>query len=85
MLVLETAEAVAAYEFQRDAILALDREVIITAKGSEAYSAYDFVSRMFAPSIGIDEDPVTGAAHCQLAPYWAETLGNVRRQMNWDA
>ncbi len=46
-------------------------KVIITAKGDDC----DFVSRMFAPKIGIDEDPVTGAAHCSLIPYWAEELG----------
>ncbi len=36
--------------------------------------SYDFVSRFFAPALGIDEDPVTGAAHCCLAPYWAHKL-----------
>lgn len=35
----------------------------------------DFVSRFFAPKVGIPEDPVTGAAHCKLAPYWAGKLG----------
>jgi len=39
------------------------------------YPEIDFVSRFFAPALGIDEDPVTGAAHCTLAPYWAEKLG----------
>jgi len=47
------------------------RAVIVTAKGEE----YDFVSRFFAPQIGVDEDPVTGSAHCVLAPYWAKKLG----------
>ncbi|MDQ6991654.1 MAG: PhzF family phenazine biosynthesis protein [Mariprofundaceae bacterium] len=47
------------------------RGVIITAKSDK----YDFVSRFFAPNIGIDEDPVTGSAHTQLAPYWSEKLG----------
>jgi PhzF family phenazine biosynthesis protein len=46
-------------------------EVIVTAKGTES----DFVSRMFAPRIGIPEDPVTGAIHCSLIPFWAERLG----------
>ncbi len=46
-------------------------EVIITAAGETA----DFVSRMFAPRIGIPEDPVTGAIHCSLIPYWAKELG----------
>ncbi|MCL4692563.1 MAG: PhzF family phenazine biosynthesis protein [Candidatus Hydrogenedentes bacterium] len=44
---------------------------MVTAKGSDC----DFVSRFFAPAQGIDEDPVTGAAHCTLTPYWAEKLG----------
>ncbi len=45
--------------------------VIITAKGNNV----DFVSRMFAPNVGIDEDPVTGSAHTVLTPYWSEKLG----------
>lgn len=45
--------------------------VIVTAPGRTV----DFVSRYFAPGIGIDEDPVTGSAHCTLAPYWAGRLG----------
>ena len=36
---------------------------------------YDFVSRYFAPAAGIDEDPVTGSAHCTLGPFWAGRLG----------
>ena len=47
------------------------RGLIVTASGSDV----DFVSRFFAPGLGIDEDPVTGSAHCSLAPYWAERLG----------
>jgi PhzF family phenazine biosynthesis protein len=46
--------------------------VIVTAPGDEGY---DFVSRYFAPAKGIPEDPVTGGAHCALAPYWAKRLG----------
>ncbi len=45
--------------------------VIVTAKGNDA----DFVSRFFAPEMGIWEDPVTGSSHCTLIPYWAERLG----------
>jgi predicted PhzF superfamily epimerase YddE/YHI9 len=45
--------------------------VIVTAPGDTS----DFVSRFFAPAVGIDEDPVTGSAHCTLIPYWAERLG----------
>ena len=48
------------------------RGVIATAKGS---GEFDFVSRFFAPGSGIDEDPVTGSAHCALAPYWGKKLG----------
>ena len=46
--------------------------VIVTSKAQD--SEYDFVSRFFAPGLGIDEDPVTGAAHCCLAPYWRDRL-----------
>jgi PhzF family phenazine biosynthesis protein len=54
------------------AIAQLDRSgVIVTAPGD---AGYDFVSRYFAPAKGIPEDPVTGGAHCALAPYWASRL-----------
>jgi len=49
------------------------RGVIVTARSDDG--AYDFVSRFFAPDAGIPEDPVTGSAHCALAPFWAERLG----------
>ncbi|MDX9912225.1 MAG: PhzF family phenazine biosynthesis protein [Phycisphaerales bacterium] len=45
--------------------------IICTAPGA----GHDFVSRFFAPAAGVDEDPVTGSAHCVLAPYWAKRLG----------
>ncbi len=45
------------------------RGVIVTSRAAAA--PYDFVSRFFAPALGVDEDPVTGSAHCCLAPYWA--------------
>jgi len=48
-------------------------EIIITAPSDDA--EFDFISRFFAPQLGINEDPVTGSAHCLLAPYWAEKLG----------
>lgn len=50
------------------------RGVIATAPGQ----AFDFVSRCFYPKLDVDEDPVTGSAHCQTAPYWAERLGRNR-------
>lgn len=45
--------------------------MIVTALSD---GTYDFISRYFAPAKGIPEDPVTGAAHCMLAPYWAKRL-----------
>jgi predicted PhzF superfamily epimerase YddE/YHI9 len=54
------------------ALAKLDRAVIVTAPGD---GGVDFVSRFFAPSLGVDEDPVTGSAHCTLIPYWARRLG----------
>jgi PhzF family phenazine biosynthesis protein len=50
------------------------RGVIVTAT-AEAGSRFDFVSRFFAPRAGVDEDPVTGSAHCALTPYWSKKLG----------
>ena len=49
------------------------RGIIVTAKGDGRGA--DFVSRFFAPRVGVPEDPVTGSAHCALSPYWAEELG----------
>lgn len=49
------------------------RGVIVTSPAISAGS--DYVSRFFAPRVGVDEDPVTGSAHCTLAPYWEERLG----------
>ncbi len=49
------------------------RGIIVTASG-ENHEKYDFVSRFFAPKVGVSEDPVTGSAHCKLAPYWAKRL-----------
>ena len=52
------------------------RGVCVTARGDNV----DFVSRFFAPKLGIPEDPVTGSAHCTLTPYWAEKLGHSKLQ-----
>ncbi len=49
------------------------RGVIVTSRASTP--GYDFVSRFFAPQVGVNEDPVTGSAHCCLAPYWSKHLG----------
>lgn len=59
-------------DFARLAALPV-RGVIVTS--ASATSGIDFVSRFFAPRVGVPEDPVTGSAHCALAPYWAEKLG----------
>jgi PhzF family phenazine biosynthesis protein len=48
------------------------RGTIVTARSADP--GFDFVSRFFAPAVGINEDPVTGSAHCCLTPYWAEKL-----------
>lgn len=68
-------------DFARLAALDEGLGVIVTAKGD----AVDFVSRFFVPKAGIDEDPVTGSAHCTLMPFWAERLGQshlVARQIS---
>lgn len=49
------------------------RGIMVTAKSES--EELDFVSRFFAPGVGVDEDPVTGSAHCALTPYWAAKLG----------
>ena len=73
MALVETEQVLRALGPQMAAVARLDRPgVIVTAPGD---GDYDFVSRYFAPAKGIPEDPVTGAAHCMLAPYWAKRLG----------
>ncbi|WP_432014722.1 PhzF family phenazine biosynthesis protein [Streptomyces cucumeris] len=51
------------------------RAVIVTAAAEDPARGYDFVSRVFAPAVGIDEDPVTGSAHTALAPFWSARFG----------
>lgn len=69
---LESEEAVRALRPDFHALRKVEtRGVIVTARGKR----HDFVSRFFAPAVGVDEDPVTGSAHCVLAPYWASRLG----------
>ena len=72
MIVLENENVVADLSPDFGKMKEIDlRGVMVTAPGDTK----DFVSRFFAPKYGIDEDPVTGSAHCTLAPYWAERLG----------
>ena len=78
--VLSADDYIAVYEKAEDVLemnpdlyrmTQLDRRgVVVTAPGDEV----DFVSRFFAPKYGINEDPVTGSAHCELAPYWGRRL-----------
>lgn len=70
-VVLPTEEAVKNMEPDFSLMKEINAGVIITAKGHSA----DIVSRFFYPAAGIDEDPVTGSAHCSLIPYWSEKLG----------
>ncbi len=71
MAVFECEEDIARISPNLDALTQLDlRGVIATAQGKDV----DFVSRFFAPKVGVNEDPVTGSAHCMLTPYWAEKL-----------
>lgn len=73
MAVYDTAADVAALTPDFGKLATLDLGAIIaTAPGD---GELDFVSRMFAPAKGVDEDPVTGSAHCVLTPYWAGRLG----------
>jgi predicted PhzF superfamily epimerase YddE/YHI9 len=73
MALLNSAQVLRGIAPEMAAIARMDRPgVIVTASGDESY---DFVSRYFAPAKGVPEDPVTGAAHCMLAPYWAKRLG----------
>jgi predicted PhzF superfamily epimerase YddE/YHI9 len=72
LVVLESEAAVRAVRPDFTALAKLDcRGVIVTAPGERC----DFVSRFFAPRVGVTEDPVTGSAHCVLVPYWAAILG----------
>ncbi len=73
-LIIELSNELVVRNFHADpsALAQFDcRGLIITAKG---HDVYDFVSRFFAPKVGVNEDPVTGSAHCKLAHYWSEKL-----------
>ncbi len=77
MAVFDTEEEILSLEPDFNALGRIDlRGLIVTAPGKEA----DFVSRFFAPRVGVNEDPVTGSAHCMLTPFWAARLGRNRLQ-----
>jgi len=72
LVLLKSAREVRELRPHMDLVATLDPHgVIVTAPGDEQY---DFVSRFFAPAMGVAEDPVTGSAHCVLTPFWAERL-----------
>lgn len=72
LVCLEKARQVATLEPDISGLATLDcRGIIVTAPGEDC----DFVSRFFAPRVGVNEDPVTGSAHCVLIPFWSERLG----------
>ena len=73
-VVLPNEETVRNIEPDFNLMKELNAGVIITAKGQSA----DVVSRFFYPAAGIEEDPVTGSAHCNLIPYWSEKLGTAK-------
>jgi len=74
MVVLDGEASVRALTPNFSALLALPCSALIVTAESES-EGVDVVSRCFVPWVGIDEDPVTGAAHCCLAPYWSKVLG----------
>lgn len=72
LAVVDSAATVKELHPQIAAVKLLDcRALIVTARGDDC----DFVSRFFAPKVGVDEDPVTGSAHTKLVPFWARRLG----------
>jgi len=72
LAVFDSVDAVRAFRPDFAVLKTLDcLGIIATAPGDDC----DFVSRFFAPAAGVDEDPVTGSAHCTLIPYWAARLG----------
>jgi len=74
LLLLDSEEAVRAVSPDFALLRSVTvRGVIVTAPS--ARPEFDFVSRFFAPAVGVDEDPVTGSAHCCLGPFWAARLG----------
>lgn len=73
LAVFERAADVQAIAPDMTALMGVGRPVIVTA--APGAGGVDFVSRFFAPTLGVPEDPVTGSAHCALIPFWAERLG----------
>jgi predicted PhzF superfamily epimerase YddE/YHI9 len=78
LAVYDNAREVAALNPDMRALARAERFAIIATAPGDPGSGFDFVSRFFAPAQGVDEDPVTGSAHCTLIPYWAERLGRTK-------
>ena len=74
LAIFEDEAAVRALEPDIAALAGLDRDAVIASAPGEGS---DFVSRFFAPRMGVAEDPVTGSSHCTLTPYWAARLGKL--------
>jgi predicted PhzF superfamily epimerase YddE/YHI9 len=72
--IFEKADGVRSLQPDFGLLGTLDEKVIVTAPGDDC----DFVSRFFAPTAGVNEDPVAGSAHCTLIPYWARRLGKTK-------
>jgi PhzF family phenazine biosynthesis protein len=84
-VLLENAAAVRSVDPDLRRLATVDTRGVIVTAPAEAGADHDFVSRFFAPRVGVPEDPVTGSAHCALGPFWAERLGRtdlVARQIS---
>nr|POE68680.1 putative isomerase [Quercus suber] len=75
LVVLPSGESVVEIQPEFDAIRKCPGSGIIATGAAPSGSGFDFYSRAFWPKLGINEDPVTGSAHCALAPYWSKKLG----------
>jgi predicted PhzF superfamily epimerase YddE/YHI9 len=75
LVVFDTQEEVESLRPDFHAIGLLDTFAVIASAPGQAC---DFVSRFFAPKVGIPEDPATGSSHCTLVPYWSERLGKTQ-------
>jgi predicted PhzF superfamily epimerase YddE/YHI9 len=74
LVVYDSEEVVRSLTPDMNWLCQINTGVIITARSQE----FDFISRMFAPCVGVPEDPVTGSAHCTLVPYWSEKLNKTQ-------
>jgi PhzF family phenazine biosynthesis protein len=74
LIELDSADTLRTLKPNFQGLLALGKRGCIVTAASDS-AEFDFVSRFFAPAVGIHEDPVTGSAHCALGPFWRERLG----------